>query len=113
MAILVSVNIVSLTGCSSEGPIQKPIQEISDIKEGTPKNDIIQFLGKPENWIKVRPPGTTYDKVIFFDENAMMKNMPVDELWLFQYTLPNGNKCVIHFLDNKVKTVVEGALEKK
>jgi sulfate adenylyltransferase subunit 1 (EFTu-like GTPase family) len=48
-----------------------------------------------------------------FDINAAKRQMPADEIWLFEYSLADGRKYVIHFSADKVDQVVEGALLKE
>ena len=110
LVILFSMSVAGLIGCSSG---MGPVDEISDIEIGTPKNDIVQRLGKPENWVTLRPPSTQVSLHIDFDLGATKQQMPSGEVWLFEYAFPNGDKYVVHFFEDKVQNVVEGALLKE
>lgn len=115
LAILFSVIIAGLIGCSSGAGdnAMGPVDDISDIEVGTPKNDVVRRLGEPENWATVMPASEQMLVSIDFNLEATMQPMPAGEFWLFEYTLPNGNKYVIHFFEDKVQNVVEGPLFKE
>jgi hypothetical protein len=113
--ILVTVGFcLILLGCSNKaGPVQGPAKSLDDVKAGTPKNEIVQRLGKPLNWATVNRRNSQMSVTTLFDINAAKRQMPADEIWLFEYSLADGRKYVIHFSADKVDQVVEGALLKE
>lgn len=86
-----------------------PIQHISDIKVGMPKNDVIESLGKPNEWVTITS-DMQASIATLFDLESTKRSMPSGEVWLFEYTLPNEGTFTVHFLDNEVVDVVEGSV---
>ena len=101
------MSVAGLIGCSSG---MGPVDEVSDIEIGTPKNDVVQRLGRPENWAVVNLSSAQLSLVVDFIMESTKDQMPSDEVWLFEYAFPNGDKYVVHFFEDKVQDVVEGAL---
>ena len=109
----ISICLALTFGCSNKTDfVQGPIKDISDIKVGTPKNEIVRRLGKPLNWATVKGTNNQMTVTTVFNLNAAMREMPADEIWLFEYGLADGRKYVIHLSENKVAKVVEGPLFK-
>lgn len=119
-SITISLCVAFLLGCSNNADsVQGPAKSIAEIEVGTPKNEIVQRLGKPLNWATLTRTNrqmtatTQMTLTTVFDLNAAKREMPAEEIWLFEYSLADGRKYAIHFLENKVANVVEGPLLKE
>jgi len=98
--------VLLLAGCGGSR-----IRQTSDIEMGMPKNDAIESLGKPREWLTVTSDMQLYQST-YFDLESTKRSMPSDELWMFEYYLPKEGTFAVHFRNNEVVDVVKGALLK-
>lgn len=106
--------VLFLVGCGG-APVEPtttpvpPIQHLGDIKTGMPKNDVIEGLGKPNEWVTITPDRQMLVST-YFDLESTKRSMPNDEAWLFEYTLPNEGIFTVWFQYDVVINVVNAPI---
>jgi hypothetical protein len=98
LMLVVFIVIILMGGCSTADPIADPIEL------GTPKNDVIDRYGPPDEWLTITIKGNQheYGVVSYFSSEALKQGMPLNEIWVFVYNFRHGGESVSLFIEKGV-----------
>ena len=92
VALVVTLGLVVAlsSGCSTS------------IKSGTAKNEVLKRYGRPDGWYVLKPATGEIREVTYWSGPAEERDMPSDEIWVFEYKTRHGGRPACLWVKNGV-----------